>query len=394
MGGGPVTSGRRHVGDPARGPRVAPTEPTQRQPPAAERTVAFDGDQGVLRTARVEPARGGRHRRDDQLVGPDEQHQGTTGRATQHLDRRHRDRTAPRSRSLRSTVPSADRRSEESVSKSAEPAGGRARTTMSTPAGSESRIWITNPRSRRRTVLRTTAPPTAFDTTKPTWASDGAVSLPTSLSRGRQCTTTVVRPARTPPRIVRGKSPARRIRSGAGSTGQAESSARPLRRRPARIARPARVRIRSRKPWVLARRRLFGWKVRLDTDTPQVDQVTAGRRKQETLGGSVPRRRTSPSENLRKACGHADMSRQERLCHGTRQRASGQTPRDHPLPGTPEYREPPIIAGTGPMSWATRRAWGTGSAQTGDFSFPEAAIAPRDFLPTTCGQTCGPCRDA
>lgn len=46
---------------------------------------------------------------------------------------------------------------------------------------------------------------------------------------------------------------------------QAESSARPLRRRAARIARPARVLMRRRKPWVLARRRLFGWKVRLLT---------------------------------------------------------------------------------------------------------------------------------
>ena len=46
---------------------------------------------------------------------------------------------------------------------------------------------------------------------------------------------------------------------------QAESSERPLRRRAARIARPARVRMRRRKPWVLARRRLFGWKVRLVT---------------------------------------------------------------------------------------------------------------------------------
>jgi hypothetical protein len=46
---------------------------------------------------------------------------------------------------------------------------------------------------------------------------------------------------------------------------QAESSERPLRRRADRMARPARVRIRRRKPWVLARRRLFGWKVRLLT---------------------------------------------------------------------------------------------------------------------------------
>jgi hypothetical protein len=43
----------------------------------------------------------------------------------------------------------------------------------------------------------------------------------------------------------------------------ADSSVRPLRRRAARMARPARVFMRRRKPWVLARRRLFGWKVRL-----------------------------------------------------------------------------------------------------------------------------------
>ena len=40
---------------------------------------------------------------------------------------------------------------------------------------------------------------------------------------------------------------------------------RPLARRAERIARPARVRIRSRKPCFLWRRRLFGWKVRLLT---------------------------------------------------------------------------------------------------------------------------------
>jgi len=46
---------------------------------------------------------------------------------------------------------------------------------------------------------------------------------------------------------------------------QTVSSLRPFDRRAARIARPARVRIRSRKPCFLARRRLLGWKVRLDT---------------------------------------------------------------------------------------------------------------------------------
>src|SRR6266511_3271987 len=46
---------------------------------------------------------------------------------------------------------------------------------------------------------------------------------------------------------------------------QAAKRARPLARRDEMIARPARVRMRSRKPWVFARRRLFGWYVRLLT---------------------------------------------------------------------------------------------------------------------------------
>jgi hypothetical protein len=50
-----------------------------------------------------------------------------------------------------------------------------------------------------------------------------------------------------------------------GRQNQALSRARPLCLRAARMARPARVRMRSRKPCVLARRRLFGWNVRLLT---------------------------------------------------------------------------------------------------------------------------------
>lgn len=55
---------------------------------------------------------------------------------------------------------------------------------------------------------------------------------------------------------------------GLGRQDQALSRSRPLRLREARMARPARVRMRSRKPCVLARRRLFGWNVRLLTGTP------------------------------------------------------------------------------------------------------------------------------
>lgn len=46
---------------------------------------------------------------------------------------------------------------------------------------------------------------------------------------------------------------------------QAESLARPLRRRLARMERPARVDMRRRKPCTLERRRVLGWKVRLVT---------------------------------------------------------------------------------------------------------------------------------
>ena len=50
---------------------------------------------------------------------------------------------------------------------------------------------------------------------------------------------------------------------------QAERTRRPLRRRADKIARPARVRMRSRNPCVRARRRLFGWNVRLLTMAPE-----------------------------------------------------------------------------------------------------------------------------
>lgn len=56
--------------------------------------------------------------------------------------------------------------------------------------------------------------------------------------------------------------------------GQAESWARPLRRRLATIARPARVRMRSRKPCLRARRRLLGWKVRFTVHAPNSTGVS------------------------------------------------------------------------------------------------------------------------
>ena len=54
-------------------------------------------------------------------------------------------------------------------------------------------------------------------------------------------------------------------RGGGQHAGQADRPERPLRRRAARMARPARVRIRNLNPCVFARRRLLGWNVRLLT---------------------------------------------------------------------------------------------------------------------------------
>jgi hypothetical protein len=67
--------------------------------------------------------------------------------------------------------------------------------------------------------------------------------------------------------------------------GQAESFARPLARRAVRIARPARVRMRSRNPCVFARRRLFGWNVRLLTGYSACCTSSAGTHGQRCSSG-------------------------------------------------------------------------------------------------------------
>jgi len=76
------------------------------------------------------------------------------------------------------------------------------------------------------------------------------------------------RPARTGPGAHSQRKLCAAAHAGLGWQDQALSLSRPLCRRAARTARPARVRMRSRKPCVLARRRLFGWNVRLLTEAP------------------------------------------------------------------------------------------------------------------------------
>lgn len=103
-------------------------------------------------------------------------------------------------------------------------AAGNARTTRSTPTGNSTRCVRTMWRKRRRTLLRTTALPTALETTNPArddgWTpsaragSDGACGAGTT-----RCTTSAPRAARRPPRTVAEKSSRRRRRSAAASTG-------------------------------------------------------------------------------------------------------------------------------------------------------------------------------
>ena len=73
---------------------------------------------------------------------------------------------------------------------------------------------------------------------------------------------------RSPLFVARAKSPLSVSRAVLASTGiffgdpYAERWTRPLARRAAKTARPARVAMRARKPCFLARRRVLGWKVR------------------------------------------------------------------------------------------------------------------------------------
>jgi hypothetical protein len=90
-------------------------------------------------------------------------------------------------------------------------ADGNTRTTTSVPGRSNGSSSRRRWRSRRRTVLRVTALPTARGTTNPARGRVGS-------SPWRTCTTRPSRPARRPPRITAAKSSERRSRWSAAST--------------------------------------------------------------------------------------------------------------------------------------------------------------------------------
>ena len=268
---------------------MAPGEPPHRQPQSPHRAVHPQRLQRVLAARGREPAPRGEQRADEPPVAGHGHHKHARGRrcgtaASAELGLRllAHWRSAPTCR--RSSRPSTRSRSAARSAWRAPAAAGWARTTSRQPPGSEaSRLRISS-RSRRFTRLRTTAEPTARLTTKPTFgrASSGTETRRrTEQVPGRAAAPPARRPERIDaPELLRGSSSATAAAARALLLAEACSPARqprwsdgrrcsrPLRRRAARTARPARVRMRSRKPWVLARRRLFGWNVRLLTGTP------------------------------------------------------------------------------------------------------------------------------
>ena len=161
---------------------------------------------------------------------------------------------------------------------------GRATTTMSNPPRAREPTLRQASFSRRLQRLRRTAPPRARPHTKPT-------RMP--CSQGRTYSTIHSPDRRRPSFSTARNSPLVRrtvLRAAAVSPrfDQADSWARPFRRRRARMARPPRVRIRARNPWVLLRLRLLGWYVCF---TSSIALESSGHRRShrfDRFGPSIP----------------------------------------------------------------------------------------------------------
>lgn len=110
------------------------------------------------------------------------------------------------------------------------------------------------------------------------------------------------------------------------------------------MARPARVRIRRRKPWVFARRRLFGWYVRLLTAIYSYFETTGGTDTASVTAGraATPTARPRCTEGSTNRPAITGTSSE----YGTR---GGVVKRD---PNTPNRTR---IGPTGPDKIATRR---------------------------------------
>jgi hypothetical protein len=227
-----------------------------------------------MRTRGIVPASGTYQWRDGPLVPADESHSGPSRNPKNTSEHGARDR---HDGTFFSEAARALHMSSLRTTKGAAAAGGKARMTTPVPSGSVGSSSARMARRRRFTMFLVTALPTVRDTARPT------VRRPPSIPP--TWTTTVVRPLATPRRITEENSVAARIREDRGST-YADRLSRPFRRRAVKTALPARVRIRNRKPCTLARRRLFGWNVRLLTGFLQKLGVGESARQRYVIGVS------------------------------------------------------------------------------------------------------------
>jgi hypothetical protein len=245
----------RNVIDAAGSPGMAPEDPPGTQRTASHEAVLLDGLEGVTRTGGIVATYLAIERGDHCPITPQNYYRTVARQKQQEGDHPLHCLPALRSRPFKISLCR--------VVHETPGLPGSARITRSVPVGRESTTSCPIDRSRRVTRLRVTALPTAFETINPTRVGSDTPRLATY---SRACGV----PTRRPVLTVERKSPAVTTRFARLSTKEstqsysyAESSVRPLRRRAARIDRPARVRMRRRKPCTFARRRLFGWKVLL-----------------------------------------------------------------------------------------------------------------------------------
>jgi hypothetical protein len=200
-------------------PGVAPDQPLESQPGSLDGSEPLDRGQSVGRARGVVAARRWRHRRDHPLVEHDQRDER---RSHDPLHRVHDGRPSRRWASRANALGTSPSSSAPNSDEIACAATGLARITTSAPHGNRSIRAAIKARSRRLVRLRTTAPPTALETTKPTRGG-----RPARASVTLAWTTISLEPNRTPlgppgapllPRSTAEKSALVRSRCPAGST--------------------------------------------------------------------------------------------------------------------------------------------------------------------------------
>jgi hypothetical protein len=160
-----------HVVDSPVAPRIAAQDPPSRENGSLDETVTLHGLVPEVGTRRVVLASRAEQWGDRQLIPADEAKAGVAGNAKNPADERRFGHAA----ALAHAVARAEWTSEDKAENGAAAAAGKARTTTRAPAGSEASSPAMMARRRRLTRFRTTAPPTAFDTAKPTARVGSAV---------------------------------------------------------------------------------------------------------------------------------------------------------------------------------------------------------------------------